>query len=230
MTTVSGTFNGTGSALYVGCGFVPDWVKIRNLESTFPFEIEWSANMRSSEQEEGISLGNATVAAASPGTPLTRLANAAGIAAYLGGTTVTAASTVYLVKDTDPDKRDNGTGATISTWTLGNSGNRTGNWNDVCNTTFVGEGSRIWVKQDVDQQVRKAVVTALTSNGEAANEVELSLALSTGTVVGLSGMYDYIGAAANTIIPAGFYLASTGTINTSGEMCMFSAGTYDTDH
>jgi hypothetical protein len=226
---VSGTFNGTGAALYLGIGFLPDWVKVFNLEDADLAEVRWSKNMRSKEQEEGRLGIRIQDTGTSAGYSLAVLANAAGIAQYLGGDTMTAASTVYLVKD-DLDYAKNpqggGTGA-ITDWTLDTSGNRTGKFDDGVDTTYVGEGSEVIIRPDTTKQPRRAVITALTNDGNADDEVELSVAIGTGDVLKIGPMYDYRGAANRAIIPAGFAINATSVINVSGELCFFEAGTYD---
>jgi hypothetical protein len=213
----SGTFNGTGAVLYVCCGFKPDWVRIQNIESTSLEAIEWSTSMRSAEIIAGIK---------DTGSATTELTLGNGIAHYSGGDLITAASTSYIVKDPSPDKRDAGTAGTINQWTLGNYTNKTGNWNAECSTTYVGEGSRICIRNLQGYPVMY-LVTAVSSNGEAANEVTLNAAAPSGEILFLSGMYDYIGASAGIVTPAGFILAADSDVNASGEMCMFEAGTYN---
>jgi len=218
---IAGTFNGTGAALHLGIGFKPDFVKVRNLEDGDLAIVEWDVHMsRFAEQEAGIRFSGADLAAAA-------LTVGTGVKLFDGVGALAAASTAYLRRDASPDKRDAGTAGMIKRWTLGNATNRTGNWDAECSTTYVGEGSRIAVLQDIDGQVVEAMVNALTSNGEAANEVTLNKAVKSGVIVGLSGMYDYIGGAAGEVIPAGFSIDATTVINVSGEACCFLAGTYD---
>jgi hypothetical protein len=226
---IAGTFNGTGAAVTICLGFIPDWVKVRNLENSGAhLTVEWSKHMRTAEMSEGllqsIDIGGNAYSA---GTGLTR-ANAVGVTIYRGGVYLASASSTILVRDPNPDKRSanvaNGY-AKIDTWTLGSSSNRTGSWNDECNTTYVGEGSRITIQESGTGLIKTANVVALSSNGEAANEVTLDEAIGSGKILALSGMYDWIGAAANTITPKGFVLSDV-TANVSGEYCMFEAGTY----
>jgi hypothetical protein len=211
MNYVSGTFNGTGATLYLCIGFIPDWVRMWTSETTDEERIEWSINMRGAELGDGIGIDD-------DGT-ITPHAYGTAIQVYRGGDRITAASTVYLVRDPDPDKRNNGTGADITTWTLDTPGSRSGHWNDVCNTTYVGEGSVIIIDG------KKYRVISVTSNGEAADEVVLDGAAPSGQIDALSGMYDYIGAAANVTTPEGFKVNDT-TLNASGELCFFEAGNY----
>jgi hypothetical protein len=227
---VAGTFNGTGAALYLGIGFVPDWVKVYNLEDADLAMVEWNRHCRSIEQEEG----RLIQAIADNGTTGTKniaaLVQGAGIAPYLGGDKMTAASTAYLVKD-DRDFSKNpaggGTGI-IDTWTLGSSSNKTGNFNKGVDTTYVGEGSVVIIREGVSNgKIYEARMTALTNDGDAANEVELSLAIGSGTVLAIKGAFDYRGAASGVIVPAGFAINATTVINVSGELCFFEAGQYD---
>jgi len=210
---ISGTFNATNADLYVCIGFVPDWVKIRTLETTDEEYAEWSINDRSLEQIHGRSMDDDGTVAPD--------AYATGIAPYRSdGLALSADSTTYIVRDPDPDKRDAGAGSTIDTWSLDTSGSRTGHWNAVCSTTYVGEGSRICIDGVW------YTVTALTSNGEQDDEVTLNEAAASGTIEFLGGMYDFIGATSGTRLPDGFFIDSTCPVNSSGELCRFEAGLY----
>ena len=222
MKIVSGTFNGTGAALTIGLGFVPDFVKVFNLESANLEKILFSINSRSLEQIEGImeSFDGTDMISAPLGV-------GAGIVPYRGGVQLAAASTAILVRDPVTDKRAANTAALpITTWTLGNAGNRTGNFDAQANTTFVGEGSRITV-EGLNGDIRTATVLAIANNGAAANEVTLSEALPSGTILALSGMFDYLGANAGIITPKGFTINEAGNLNVAGEMCRFEAGQYN---
>jgi hypothetical protein len=209
---VSGTFNGTGADLYISLGFVPDWFEGWTLETTDEERIRWSINMRSLEMLEGVIVDD-------DGTQ-TPLAYGEGIAVYRGGDKITADSTVYISRDLDPDKRDKGTGAVINAWTLDTLANRTGHWNDVCDTTYVGEGSRICIDG------KWYTVTAVTSNGEASDEVTLSEAAPSGKIEALTGMYDFLGVSAGFTTGPGVLISNT-TFNVASQLCMFEAGTYN---
>lgn len=228
MKKVSGTLNGTGAAIVVGCGFKPDYIKLWNLEVTNAYSVEWNSAMRSLEQIEGI-------ATASNGTQnlYARLAFGAGITPYRGGDVLSAASTVYLVPVEDiagkRDMRDMyvaGGGSPVTAWTLDTAGNRTGSFNVEASTTYVGEGSVIRIYNAGTKKTYEVTILAMTSNGEAANEVTLSEAVPSGEVQFIGPMYDYVGAASGAVIPEGFKINTTGALNTSGELIAFEAGTY----
>jgi hypothetical protein len=213
---VSGTFLASAQDDYICIGFIPDWVRIYNYGHSDEEAAYWSSNMRTADTLAGVSTNDdGTVSADTFET---------GIQIYRGGDIITSSSTpsttTCFVRDPDNDKRDQGTGATIDTWTLGSSANRTGNWNDVCNTTYVGEGSKI----NIDGKWYKVV--ALTSNGEAANEVTLSEPAASGPIYALTGMYDYIVIASGEIAPAGFWIDSTSDIVNQATLSHFEAGCY----
>lgn len=217
MKCVSGTFNGTGADLNVGIGFIPDDVLLVNLEGTDEVSVRWLKNMRSAEQVAGLQLSASTTSPLTVGT---------GISPYRGGESFSSAQTAYLSEETPGDKRTAGTGADIDTWTLGSSANKTGNWNAECNTDYIGEGSQIVIQETATGKIKEVVITALTSNGEQANEVTLSEAVASGKILKIGPMYDYTGVSANEITKAGFTVANT-TVNVSGNMCMFVAYQYD---
>jgi hypothetical protein len=221
MNHIAGTFNGTGAALYIGCGFVPDWVKVFNLEDADCAFLQWNKHLlRAAEMPRGMLM---YTAAGMLGDP--RTVTDGGIHPYRGGDLITSASTAYLVLD-DADYKTSATYGTVNKWTLGSAANRTGNFNLEADTTYIGEGSEITIRQDFDGKIITAAIQALGSNGELANEVTLSEAVKTGDILFISRMYDFVGCAANTTMPAGFLLDATTVINVSGEMCAFEAGTF----
>ena len=223
---ISGTFNGTGTAVYICCGFVPDFVMVRNCEATDAFASIWSVNDRSAEQIDGQMIGTAG------GLTLTVQTAGQGIQPYEGGDAMTSdnqTSTgygegVYLQFD---DRKDyKGTdiiagSAAINSWTLDTSGNRTGSFNNDVVGGYIGEGSRICI--DGKWYVIEAVSAAA---GEGDDEVTLSRAAATGDITAISGMYDMEPIALGKTTPAGFKCNNT-TLNVDDNMCYFEAGTYD---
>lgn len=215
----AGTFKATGADLYVSLGFVPDWVKIRTLVSTDEERVEWSKEMRSAEAFGGFDIDDDGVI-----TPITW---GNGVAEDLGAVEITSASTVYIGKRADNDMRDAGTGDVISAWTLDTPASRTGHFNAGVNTTHVGVGSLVGIGFDSYGHAEYATILAMSNDGDAANEVTLSKAIKSGSVLSLGPIYDYIGLPAGAITKPGFFIDSTAAINTSGQKCMFEAGTYN---
>jgi hypothetical protein len=219
----SANLNGTGAAIYLGLGNrPPDWVRLQNVESTDIEGIRWNRNMRSAECIEGIQFTGA-------GTE-DELGFGEGIAPYDGGDVTLAGNTAYLVRDPAPDKRQanvaNGHAA-ISAWAIDTVANRTGHWNAEANLTHVGEGSVIRIREKGTGLVKTAVVLAVTSNGEGANEVTLNKAVGAGTIEYLGGMVDFIAAPAGVSMPAGIVINEATNINASGEMLVAEWGWFD---
>lgn len=228
MRLVSGTFNGTGAAITVGCGFVPDFVKLWNLEvATNPVFVEWNKNMRSAEQFEGLIITNhATV-------QLARYTYGTGIAPYAGGDITTGASTAYLlptadvIGQTNLARKGQTITSTISTWTSDTAANRTGSVDVAFNETYAGVGSIIRVWEPITRTIYEATIVAFTSDGTAANDITTSTLIPSGEVMYIGPMYDYIGAAsAGVVVPEGFKLNMTTVLNVSGDMISFEAGQY----
>jgi hypothetical protein len=222
---ISGTFNGTGAALYLCFGFVPDFVDIYASEDAELAHAHWNCGFTAAESVEGFIEhgGDQTTVLYTAGT---------GIRPYVGGdlmttsnqTSVTYGSGVYLVKDdTDYRGTDLAAGAlTIDTWTLDTSANRSGHFNEDVAGTYIGEGSKIKIDN------RWYVIESVTGGaGGASDEVVLNYAAPSGEVQCITGMYEYIPLARGKVAPAGFYLAATTEINVSGQINMFVAGTYD---
>jgi hypothetical protein len=215
----SGTFTATAADLYFGLGFVPDWVKVRTLVTTDEERTEWSKNMRGIAAFGGQAIDDDGA--------ITPIALGAGIAEYLGGDELSSVSTVYLGKRADNDMRDKGTGDVINAFTLDVPANRTGHFNAGVNTTHVGVGSIVRIGKEVTATSQWAYIVAITNDGDAANEVTLSKAIGSGSVMALGPINDFIGVPAGTITKSGFFLDSTAATNIASQYCMFEAGTYN---
>ena len=231
---IGGTFNGTAADLFVCIGFVPDYVKLWNLEASAQIEFaEWNKHMLATPDiSEGYTLiGTDTAAAA--------LTIGVGIQPYWGGdtlTTTTAGTTtygegVYLKRDAYDYRRVNSaslgivgdaSSEAIDTWTLDNSSTYRGHFNGDCAGTYIGEGSPICI----DGRWYR-IQGALSTSGNAASEVYLSYPAKSGSVEFIGGMYDYKPMVAGDITPAGFWLDATLAANINDETVAFEAGTYN---
>ncbi|HOK46627.1 MAG TPA: hypothetical protein PLK67_11885, partial [Bryobacteraceae bacterium] len=197
---IGGTFNGTGAAVYICCGFVPDFVKVWNCEGTQALQLEWNKNMRSVEIQEGVELATSTFAANLVG---------AGIARYYGGETLTATTAgntaygegVYLKRDardyryvtnSDLGIVGDAVGSTINKWTLDSAYN--GHFNADVIGTYIGEGSPICIDG------KWYTITALSAGTVTLN----ATGVPSGEVQYIGGMYDYKPMVAGEITPAGF--------------------------
>lgn len=224
MQKISGTFNGTGSAMYVGIGFIPDKLVLQSLDaSTDLYTITWARNFRG----PNTSSGNISEGVLSTNGTTSELGKGAGVRPYYGGDIITAAQAtagLHLVPVTSKDMRNiSGNGGNITTWTLGSSSNFTGNWDNTCDTTYIGVGSRIVIKENVTGVIKESHITALTSNGEAANEVTLADSINSGEILFLGRMYDYVAGTAGMVMPQGFVINETSAFNQSGEVVYFEA-------
>lgn len=215
---IARTFNGTGATVNLGLGFLPDWVRAYNLESTVPLILEWSRQMRSGSVE-----GVLTTHADS-GALITRLAAGAGISPFYG-TVLAANSTANLRPHANPDFRYQGTLGGITTWTLDTAGNRTGHVNHGVPTASVGVGSRVTVKETIGGLIKSCAISAITNDGDAADELTLDVAIKSGDLLALGPMYDLIGGSAGDRIPCGITIANN-TFNASGNIILVEAGIY----
>ncbi len=240
MQTYSGVFNGTGAAIYLCLGFVPDFVKIIALENATNDEgayVEWRRNNRGAEANEGFfdSDGNTDRAA---------LAFGAGVAPFRGGTIMTAAlqtsvtygEGVYLVP-TRSDRRlistsprgGDGSGADIDKWTLTTPGSRTGKFNAdiVASGNQIQEGSMI----NIDGNVYR--IEAITAGqGSADDEVTLDVAVgsSPGQINHIGPSFDLQPLALGKVAPKGILLSATSGVNVNDELNLVVAERYDITH
>ena len=232
MRRVGGTFNGTGADLYLCIGFVPDWVKIWNLEGTQGISLEWNIGMmRAKEVVEGLQFTGADVACAA-------LTIGTGLLPYYGGDTLTStqAGTVtyaegsYLKWDpvdyrfysgNSPHGLGDAVAYDITTWTLDTAASNTGHFNEDVNGTYIGEGSKIVIDG------KSYTIVALTATqGEGDDEVELSHSVKSGDVQYVSGMYSMKPMIGGETTAEGFLISNT-TVNVNDQMCVFEAGKYD---
>jgi len=237
MRIVGGTFNGTGAAVYICIGFIPDYVRMWAVEgSETPF-LWYSNQFRGAEIVEGI-VGDE----ASSDVQLTAKTKGAGIVAYEGRDDMTSTNQtstsygegVFLRFDKVTDYKDNASygyvDAALSAWTLDTSGNCTGHFNDdvPSSGTRIGEGSRILIEETVTHIQKWATIEAVTAGqGEASDEVTLSRAVKSGKILHISGMYSMIPIPVGEVSPEGFKCNLTSVINANDEIQMFEAGCYD---
>lgn len=227
MRVVAGTFKLPASDidLYFGVGFIPDWVKVYNPNANEQI-MQWSIHM-------------ARHATASGGWEfdddgsITPNLNDAGIQIWRGGNLVTSTQATNgncLIWDrldySKATNHDPNSYSDINAWTLDSA--YTGHWNTECNTTYVGVGSMIWI-ESTPGKVKRYLVDALTSNGEQSTEVTLNeTGVPSGNIHRIGPMYDMKTAAANVLMPAGFWIDSTVDLLTAtSEQAYFEAGTYD---
>jgi len=229
---IQGVFLGSGAARYIGLGFLPKWVRIRNMTDAAIPAIEWNEDMAvTTISPEGIltaiSNGNCAMSVLTVG---------AGVIPYIGKDAVTAAAATKIVHVSmaqDPavfpgvqgDQRGAGTGGLITNYTVDTPGNRTGHFNAPVNTTYVGIGSVVYISG------QRYHIVGLTSTGDSANNVTLDRAIvgnpipgeMANTVEYLTTMYSFVNAPAGLIMPDGIYLAETATVNASGKVCLIEA-------
>ena len=228
MKRLGGIFNGTGADLTICIGFLPDWVKVTNMEGTQQIALEWNKNMmKVSEIVEGIQIVGSS-------STVTALTKGNGLLPHFGKTVLTSsnqASTTYgessfLISDpwdyrylnANKSPGDAST-ADIDTWTLNTSGNNTGKFNSDVAGTYIGEGSEINIRGQW-----YSIVGLSAGQGSANDEVTLSHSVKSGPIQHISGKYDYAPLAVGKTTSEGFTISNT-TVNVNDEMIGFEAGT-----
>ena len=237
MKWIGGKFHGTGDTVYLCIGFVPDAVKVVNVEAATPCYAWWNRLMGddSALSIEGIYRDT-------NGGALADLTAGEGFTPYYGGdllTSTTAGTTtygegVYLKQDRrdyrfsdEPSiARNAQVGDAVSEdiikWTFYSG--YTGHFNEDVNGTYIGDGSPIVIdgKMYMISQLAAAA-------GEATSEVTLNVSgVPTGAVQFIGGKYGYKPMVANEVTPAGFCMKQD-NVNADGNMCVFEAWTWDSD-
>lgn len=232
MKLVGGRINGTGTALYVCIGFVPDFVRIWVPDAVDEgARAYWTKHFVAHDAVEGCVNDE-------DGTSFAEYAAGQGIQEYYGGETLTASQAgtttygegVYLTWDnhdyrvfTDSELGVVGDAVAedINKWTLDTPGTPSGHFNEDVNGTYVGIGSKIniaglWY-----------TITVLTATyGEGTNEVELNYKAKSGDIQHITGKYSMKPMVAAQTTPAGFLINATSIINIDDEIMAFEAGTY----
>jgi len=225
------TFNGTGAAVYLCVGVIPDRVAIRALEDGDMGLLLWNRSFREGGCAGGFLENTGT-------TYIQRavVAAGAGVEPYEGGDILTTANQtstgygegVYLGWDDADYKADQVSGfqgiCTDYTKDSANAGHF--NVDTVASGNKVGEGSEILVMSA--GKLYCAVITALTAGqGISASEVTLSRTIPSGKVLKVGGMYDLAPLAVGKVTPAGIKLNMTTVVNVNDEIQSMDFDVYD---
>jgi len=230
MRVINASYLGAGtSALYIGLGFIPQKVVLRNIDQSQQEELVWNTSMiRAATAAEGIL--RTTIGADDTGLTVLTVGN--GIVPYAGGDKIATASANYIVPVNSEalfqgDMRQK-TGTEINTWTLDSSGSQTGKFNTAVDETYVGVGSRVTIEETSTGLLVQATIVAFTSDGSDDDDVTLNIDVASGTVKKISYKYDFCQAQAGTVMPAGIKVNDTTYVNAASQQCFIEAGTYDT--
>jgi len=231
MQILRGCFNGTGAAVNLCLGVIPDSFKYMNVEvATNPETVEWAKGM----MKENTAWGGIYIKG-SDGVR-TKLTTS-GVRPYYGGDLVTAANQTVTYADAtylqwdrknyqaDYDYGSGTDGTPLNAWTLDTTANRTGHWNvaKVASGARIGVGSTIRIKENSTGQVKESCVVALTSDGEQADEITLAESIGTGTITYIGAMYDLIWVPIGKITPKGVSLLGETIANVENNMIVFEA-------
>lgn len=234
MQMIYGNFNGTGADVYLQLGSIPYSIWLWNLESATVETYEWHrAMIHDTLSCEGIGRPKG-------GGAVLDLAFGEGISPYYGSdllttsnqTSTTYGEGVYLERDdkdyrfyTDSAAGISGDAATedITTWTLDTAATPTGHFNGDVTGTYIGEGSLIRIVDSDNQHTYECSILALTAGqGLSSDEVTLSMAVPSGTVQFIGGMYSYVPSAVGKTTRPGVKISNT-TLNANNGMVGFHA-------
>ena len=239
MKIVSGTFNGTGAAVYLCLGFIPDeftlWA-VDDQDANVISTLYWNKQFRALVSSSGILIPG--------GTTWEDLEGVTGVVPYSGADILTATSAgtvtygngVYLKKDPKGNYQadtDYGVVGAIDTWTLDTSANRTGHFNedllDTSATGRIGEGSRVLIEVGNRQYWATILAGGNTAGvaGGASDEVTLSRVIPSGTVRYIGPMFDYLPMITGEVTLEGVYVGRYTNVNVNDELQAFKAVLWD---
>lgn len=217
---ISAVFNGTGAALTLGLGFIPDWVRLTNITAADAGVIDWHRKFGAANVIAG-----GRTNADSTGIQLTARAGGAGIEINEGGNALAASSSANqiladLIEALAGDMR-NKTGTLVDSWILDTAGNRTGHVNAGVSTTYIGAGTVLLINK------KQYTIQAMSNDGDAANEITLDRAAPSGPITLATYMLGFGNAPVGQVMPAGIIIRETAIVNVSNERVLLEAGTDD---
>lgn len=203
MKRIQGIYSGTGSAMTIGLGFKPDFVRIKNVSGVVVFE--WDRTLaRVATAAGGVALINHASA------QLNVLTAPNGIRPYTGGAVSVASANVIVPIEFVPTIRGVNYASEGTTWTLDTAANGTGHVSAALDTTGAGVGSKIVLWDQTNHREFVGYITALTSTGLTADYVTVSPdAPATADVRLVTYKYDFATAPAGMILLDGIYIADT---------------------
>lgn len=232
MNKVCGLVVGAGtSAQYIGLGFVPDEVVLRTIDQSAMYELWWNRKMkRAATHPEGINVQGAS----DTDFDRTVLTDGLGIELYYGGDVVSSASANQVVAVTHPalaatygaDQRDATAGTRVRLWTKDTTVQ--GHFNTGVNTTYVGVGSRVLLRNPVggtNEKWQEFGLVALTNDGDATNEADFDNEppWATAEVGFISYKYDFANLPVGYTMPEGIKINETSRFNSSGNKFLIEA-------
>lgn len=179
------TFNGTGSPICIGFGFIPDVVRITKIDTGD--YLEW---------RRGIKTTKRVVA----GT-LSTLADTAGIVLFAGGNRIESASNANISQAVDLDLRYIDRTNPVTFITVDTAGTFKGHFNAPVDASKVGVGSQVILEGG-----KVYTIAAMSGNGTAANSVTLDKAFGTAQVEKVGPRFTLQPTPAGTFQPAGILL------------------------
>jgi hypothetical protein len=200
---INGIYTGLGATVRIGLGFIPSRVRCVAIGNAALTEVLWDRNQARTATGAGgiVRVGVANVPA------FALLTAVAGIRGYAGGDVVATATRANQILGTEVAGWSGDLRGAANLWTLGSSGNRTGNINAGLATTYCGVGSAIQIKG------KMYTILALTNDGDAANEITLDRAAPTGPVEYIGCKVDFAPAPVGTRMPAGIEILDTTHVN-----------------
>ena len=228
---LTGTWNGTGAAVYLCVGAIPVDVVLADIEAdTNPNLAIWRREFLKCATTYG---GLYITGSSGAYTKLT----SAGVFPYEGGDLMTSANQtstaygdgVYLGWDDTNYQADYTYGALtagtpINKWTLDNGSTGAGHFNSsgVASGCRIGVGSIIRIKEDSTGLVKEASIAALSSTPTftTASYVTLSRIIGTGTITYIGGMHSLKPISIGKVAPAGIFFNDT-TLGVNDHSCSF---------
>lgn len=206
MNRIDGIYIGTGSAMYIGLGFVPDEVFIRKTSGLIA--MHWTR-----ELSRIVTAGGGVTM---PGDGNTNAVTTAlqGIRPYKGGVMLASTNANYighrsLLSTTGDNPANKDQKGTVTLWTMDTAANGTGHFDGTPTTTYGGVGSKI-VLRDRQGNVSTHYIVYQATNWTGTDKVTLNPdAPSVADVLYIGPVYDFYALPVPISTPAGIYVIDT---------------------
>lgn len=206
MNRIDGIYIGTGAAMHIGLGFVPDEVFIRKTSGLIGFH--WTRELsRIVTAGGGVNL---------PGDGSTNTVSTAlqGIRPYAGGVLLESSSANYIghvsllrSEGTNPANKDQR--GTVTRWTADTIANGTGHFDGTPTTTYGGVGSKI-ILRDLAGNISTHYIVYQTTNWTGTDNVTLNPDVpAVADVLYIGPVYDFYTLPVPIVTPAGIYVIDT---------------------
>jgi hypothetical protein len=149
-----------------------------------------------------------------------------GVEPYWGGASIATASANYIVRAEmvaaySGDMRAKGASSPVTRWVQ--HATTTGHFDFPISDTYVNVGSLVWIREDATGIMVPHVIRALTSDGDATNNVTLDASVGNGAVERITYFSDFVQAPVGFTMPEGIKINDVTYLNVTAQKIIIKA-------